>query len=223
MSKELRVNSTVTDLAEFAKLFGPPPVLSTESVEAYETTISGFMRSLVPRDFVEQTLIRQIVDATWDIQRYQRHKSISIERKHREHIASEQRRKIALAERKSKIGRVQAEAAEVSSDIERLDLLEGIFDTSASDVGKIVNCRPEDLEYARAMEAGIDYQERLDRLLNAAYARKREALEQLEFYRTCLGRNIQDVSSEVIEGEFKEASVPSDEQQTSLVPKAGSK
>ena len=89
MSKELQVKSTIMDLAELRKLLGSPPVLSTESLEGYEAMIKGFMGSLVPRDFVEQMLIGHLNDATWDIQRYQRHKSISIDRRYLEHRAHE--------------------------------------------------------------------------------------------------------------------------------------
>ena len=65
----------------------------------------------------------------------------------------------------------------------------------------------------------MESQERIDRLLNAAYGRRREALEQLEIYRNGLGQHPKRKAPEIIEGEFEEASAPVEGQQVPLVPK----
>jgi hypothetical protein len=219
MSTELQVKSATMDLTEFRKLLGSPPVLSTENAETYEGMIKGFMGSLVPRDFVEQILIGHLNDATWEIQRYQRHKSLSIERRYLEHVAYNEKRKKALAERKASMTDTQVEAAEATSEIERLRFLEGVFDAEVSEFRRIAGNRPEDLDVSRALEAGMESQERIDRLLNAAYSRRREALEQLEIYRNGLGQHSKSAAPEIIEGEFEEASAPVGGQQAPLVPK----
>jgi hypothetical protein len=219
MSKELQVKSTVMDLTEFRKLLGSPPVLSTENTETYEGMINGFMRSLVPRDFVEQILIGHLNDATWEIQRYQRHKSLSIERKYLEYFAYNEKRKKEIADRKTSLANAQVEAAETTSEIERLRLLEDVVDAEVSEVRRIAGRRPEDLDVARALEASMESQEGIDRLLNAAYGRRREALEQLEIYRNGLGQHPKYVQPEIIEGDFEEANASVKVQQVPLVPK----
>ena len=219
MSKELQVKSTVMDLAEIRKLLGSPPVLSTENAEAYEAMINGFMGSLVPRDFVEQMLIGHLNDATWEIQRLQRHKSLSIERRHLEYRAHNEKRQKEISERKASLANAQAEAAEATSEMERLRLLEGVFDAEVSEVRRIAGRRPEDLDVTRALEAGLEFQERIDRLLNSAYGRRREALEQLEIYRNGLGQHPKRAAPEIIDGEFEEASASAEGQQAPLVPK----
>lgn len=220
MPKELQVKSTVMDLAEFRKLLGSAPVLSAESLEAYDAMIKGFMDSLVPRDFLEQTLITNLTEATWEIQRLQRHKSLSIERRYLEHRAYDEKRKKELTERKVSLANTQREADEATSEIERLRLLEGVFDAEVCEVRRIAGSRPEDLDVSRALEAGLESLERIDRLLNAAYGRRREALEQLEIYRNGLGQHPNRVEPEIIEGEFEEASAPVEGQQVPLVPES---
>jgi hypothetical protein len=219
MSKEVGTLSTTMELAEFRKLLGAPPVLSAESVEAYEAMVSGFMRSLVPQDFVEQILINQINDATWEIQRYQRAKSASIDKRYLQHLAHTQKQQEERAKRKASLAAAQAEVAAETSELDRLYTLEGVVEDTVAEVGRIAEKRPPELDYSGALEAGIEYQERFDRLLNAAFIRRGDTLEQLEIYRNGLGRDARRAAPQVIEGEFKETEPQGGDAQVSLVPK----
>src|SRR3981081_699904 len=69
-------------LAETKKLCGPPPVLSTESTEAYNTMLLRLIESIRPKDFIERLFCRHIADSTWEIIRYTRHKMLLMERRH---------------------------------------------------------------------------------------------------------------------------------------------
>jgi hypothetical protein len=71
-------------LAETNKLCGPPPVLSTESVEAYNTMLLRLIESIWPRDFIERLFCKHIADSTWEIIRYTRHKMLLMERRYRQ-------------------------------------------------------------------------------------------------------------------------------------------
>jgi hypothetical protein len=71
-------------MAEIKKLCGPPPVLSTESVEAYDKMLFRLVESLEPRDALEQLFAKHLADCTWEIIRYTRHKTLLMERKHRQ-------------------------------------------------------------------------------------------------------------------------------------------
>jgi hypothetical protein len=52
-------------LAEMKTLCGQPPVLSTESTEAYNTMLLRIIESIWPRDFIERLFCRHIADSTW--------------------------------------------------------------------------------------------------------------------------------------------------------------
>src|SRR5262245_65154403 len=84
MSKALQKAPHTTDFVELKELFGPPPVLSSEDPKAYDAMLACILASLKPRDFIEQMLGKDLTDATWDMQRYSRHKALVIERQYRE-------------------------------------------------------------------------------------------------------------------------------------------
>src|SRR5262245_20754702 len=105
MSKEVKNGSVAKDLAELKKLF-TPPVLTSEHLKAYYTIMERFLECLKPRDFVEQMFVKDLTDATWEIMRYSRHKTMVIEREHERHLEiqakrrqEERKKKAAIAER----------------------------------------------------------------------------------------------------------------------------
>ena len=62
----------------------------------------------------------------------------------------------------------------------------------------------EELEYAAALESGISYYERVDRLYGVMMARREDVLRQLDLYRQGLGHRLRQVSDAIIDGEFSE-------------------
>ena len=80
MKKNLQKAPLTTDFVELKKLFGPPPVLSSEDPKAYYAMWARILESLKPRDFIEQMLSKDLADATWEMKRYSRHKALVIER-----------------------------------------------------------------------------------------------------------------------------------------------
>ena len=80
MSHEEEGKVTKLAPAENKALFGPPPVLGSESVEHYHEIWDQLTACLMPNDFMEQLLIKTVVDTTWDAQRYTRHRTLSVER-----------------------------------------------------------------------------------------------------------------------------------------------
>jgi hypothetical protein len=71
-------------VAEINNICGPPPILSSESLEAYQKLLLGLFATIQPRDTLEQVLVRGLADSAWEILRYTRHKALLIERKHRQ-------------------------------------------------------------------------------------------------------------------------------------------
>lgn len=80
MTKEIEKVSPATDFAELKELFGPAPVLSSEDAKAYDAMLARILKSIEPRDFIEQMLGKDLTDATWEMKRYSRHKVMVVER-----------------------------------------------------------------------------------------------------------------------------------------------
>jgi hypothetical protein len=175
-SQEKRVAANLLKLAEIKELCGPPPVLSTESAEIYYKMMLRFIGCFLPGDFMEQMFIKDLTDSTWEMNRYIRHKPMQMERKFNQLLEYRAQRTRAAAQ----------------------NTLAG---AKPEEVEAILRQSPTELDHADALERGIDYAERLDKLLNAATARRDDVLEQLDRYRDGLGRYLRAVSDEIIDGD----------------------
>jgi hypothetical protein len=132
------------------------------------------------------------------------HKNWSIERKFRDRIKYEAKREKGYAERKKQLFDSQPpKEPEESPELERVDELDCDIDESPTDVKRIL--QSDELDHARALENAIEFHEKLDKLLNAAVARRDNALEQLERYRNGLGHYLRWISDEIIDAEFSDA------------------
>lgn len=58
--------------ADIAEIFGDPPVLMTESGEAYEKLVTQLVLEWKPRSITEWTFARDIADISWEILRHRR-------------------------------------------------------------------------------------------------------------------------------------------------------
>jgi hypothetical protein len=221
-SKDIKNGSVAKDLAELKKLC-TPPVLSSEDVKAYYTIMTRFLELIKPRDFVELLLVKDLTDSTWEIMRYSNHKTLLIEREHERHLEKQKKRrqeerkkKAAIAEcsakrakaaepaGETKEGKPSEQAGAPTSQYDRWLDLEEVIDGSISDVDEIVEGPADELDHAKALEAGIDYFERLDRLRSVQVVHRNDVIEQIEFYRHGLGQHLRQISDEIIDGEFSE-------------------
>jgi hypothetical protein len=187
--------------AELRQLLGPPPVLRAESARSYDEIMARLMKCLEPRDFMEQILVRDLTDCTWEMARYTRHKTLAMERgflqhfRYRAHEALSQR----LAEQNSE--------APLEPGHAQHDHLIGGVDAVALEV-----------DHARALQGVIGYHERLDKLLITATARRNNVLEEIEHYRNGLGQPLRQISDTMIEAEFDVLGAQPKQVAASLVP-----
>jgi hypothetical protein len=204
MTNGVQTTTYAINSVQFENFFGPPPVLSTESAEVYKAILSFCSDSVKPKNFIEHLLVRDVVDASWEIRRYVAHKTLMIDRKYRNRIEYLARRAKEVAENPDAI-RLRKDAKESLTELDRAYELEFAAEATLHDVTKIIKREPVDLDHARALEEGIEIYEKLDRLLNAAIARRDNALSQLERYRNGLGQHLRRVSDGIIDAEFSEA------------------
>jgi hypothetical protein len=165
-------------VAELKMLCGAPPVLTSESAKAYDRMTLHFIQSLRPRDFVERMFIRNLTDCSWEILRYTRHKTLLMERKLRPLLEHRAQRLDAADHSKEEQARAPAAAEGDGKPQEAMHAAQGHV---------VLLRRPTELDHADALERGIDYAERLDKLLNAATARRNDVLDQFYQYRDRVG------------------------------------
>ncbi len=204
MAQELKIETIATDLAELKKLFGPPAVLSTESADTYYAIMARFVECFKPEDFMMQMFMKDLTDTTWDAMRYTRHKTLAIERQFRQQLENQARRVKEAAQRKQLAAPVKKDDESCSPVLERSIELLNVFEGTVDDVKEILARTPTDIDHARALEHGIEYYERLDRMQGEAIARRNDVLEQINRYRDGLGNHLRRVSDEIIDAEFSE-------------------
>jgi len=191
--------ATASVLAEIKALFGPPPVLSSESASAYDAMLEQLVQCLRPADFMEQTLIKHLADSNWEIARYTRHKTLMIERKFRQLAEAQKQRSKALAERREALAQERTgKEKKPESALDHMFELAEVVDDLVPDVDAILEQRTQELAHNRALEVGIVFHASLDQLLNFAITRRNIVLQQLEWYRDGLGQDLRRISDQVI-------------------------
>jgi hypothetical protein len=219
VTHELQNRSSSIKLAELGELLGPPPVLSTENAKAYDEVLARLMQCLAPRDFMEQILIKQLTDCTWEMMRYTRHKTLAIEHKVRQRLEFQAQRAKAAAQNRDAQARGLAESDhEPATELGRMSKLEDMVENVVHDVDAILLKPPVELDHVRALEAAIAYHGKLDQLLNAAVARRNDVLEQFERYRHGWGKRLRKASDEIIDAEFNDAEPEPKEVAAPLAP-----
>ena len=197
--------------AKYTKLFGPGPVLSSESLQEYESILMHVHDCFQPRDFIEQLFVKDAADFIWDTQRYKLHKPMAIERQHQQdreikvkRLRHDRKVRRERAEEEARKAEEAEQSDQATTLSERQFELEIEVDAVVPEVDEILGEPADEIAHARALQAGIDYHERLDCLETVARKRREGLLNQLEFYRQGLGSVARRVSDDIIEGEFTE-------------------
>ena len=180
---------TKEQLTRFGELFGPPPVLTTESSEHYEAIWNLLLECLAPQNFLEMMLIKQVQAETWKWLRLNRHQSLAIECRFRQSLKFQIERRNEQKLSREALTRERAEkTGRPITDFAKLLDLEDVVMSVVSDVDELRKRSATETEHNEALEEGIVFHEQLDQLINATMARRNNALETLEVYREGLGQ-----------------------------------
>lgn len=199
MTNQTSDKLTPEQINEFGALFGAPPVLSTENIEHYNDIWKTLSACFMPRDFFEVLLIKQVQNETWKIMRYTRHQALSVNRHFRENLKFQIKRKRDQKERREALTNGLAQkTGRPASELNALIQLHGLVLSSISEPEEILQRVPTELDHNAALEAGLLFEEQLDRLINSAIRRRNAAIEQLELYRAGLGQYWRQISDEAI-------------------------
>jgi hypothetical protein len=186
---------------EMSRFFGPPPVLSTESAEAFEEMLAELIACLQPADAIEKFAVYNIACLAWEVIRYRRHKTLLIDRKYRQRLEFQALRQKHLLDRKAASAEERARSNLPATEGERAFELDDYVFGSIEEIDEILSRRPGEIDHVRALEAAIAYHERIDELLGIALARYEAALENLDHYREVLAMRLREVTREIIRRE----------------------
>ena len=76
----VKKNPAATAVQQILCLFGPPPLLSTESREHFEQILAHLVTAIAPADAIVQMWVYDIAALVWDMMRLRRYKAMFIER-----------------------------------------------------------------------------------------------------------------------------------------------
>jgi hypothetical protein len=209
-------------LADSKILFGPPPVLSSENPEHYDAMWNQLTAHFTPIDIIELMLVRNLADANWELRRYLRHRTLSVERRFRQSREFQEKRAEGIKMRHDEeIRRLAQKMGVPADDFLQMCQLDSQMDQILPDIDEIFNRVATELEHAAALESAIEYHERMERLINGALRRRDIALKQLDMYRSGLGQRLREASDKIIDDAIKVAEEPIPQVEApSIVPDA---
>jgi len=185
--------SMETKLAELQQLFGPPPVLSSESTQSYDEIMTRLMEGFAPRNFIQQIYIKELADCTREMVRYTRYKTLTMEARFQQRLEFQAQRHRAAAQSKDTFAKGpagQAREAATTPD----DLLDGLV----KEIDDMLLKPAAEIAHVRALEVVLVKLERVNKLLNAARARRNNILEQIEAYKAVREQRLRRISDKII-------------------------
>src|ERR1700738_121889 len=172
--QEQAENVTAAKLARLERLCGRFPVLSSENRQDYEELLISLLEHHWPRNFLGERLIKYLADEEWEVALYKRHKIFLIERRFQARRAFQADREKATQEDKAVPAKRLVEQPPCP-----LTLPEEALGGVIAQVDAMLLRPAQELDHARALEVGIVYFQHLDRLLNAAIARRNALLADI--------------------------------------------
>jgi hypothetical protein len=184
-------------IAALLTVFGPPPVLSSEDKEGYATLLKGHIAFYRPTHPMVVFLIKQLADTQWEVFRFIRNRTVSIERR----FQTWRDGRVAELERKNKERKQHLATLENFTNAQRQIIYQ------REKTIKDAETRIKDLATRGATvdEENIDIEEasgvldKSDKWMTTATARQNNLLQLLEYY--C---GPADQRNEIADAEFKE-------------------
>jgi hypothetical protein len=222
---------TVNEGLKAINKFFAAPVLLSESLSSYTGILRLFIDVVKPYEFIEAVLVKDIVDATWEMKRYSSYKLCVIDREYRRNLELELKphhlelRRLeenyawhyeeqAKEAKKAKVGKKAASVGETdqadqvdSADVpptQRMLELDAAIDDKIKQINEKIDQNPEEADHALALQTGINSFKMLDQLYGVAMKRRNDALAQIDEYRQGLGQHLRQVSDKIINGECHE-------------------
>ena len=180
MTKKKVISPTPNVAAEFAKLFGPPPLFKSDHTAIYEAILEGLAEEEKSRSFIARILIRDVADLV-----YQRLWLRSLgPRLTRQAL----RNKVEVA----------ATVAQVSREV-----LGGKSSVTDESLRQLRAAEEGPFDEAYVFLGWIGHYERVQSLLAAADDKLRDTLKLLDEYRHGLGQRVRQIADEILDAELE--------------------
>ena len=171
----------LVDIADVDDLLGPPPLLPSDSVADYEGLRARLRAKIVPRDVVEEMLLRDILDLQWEVLRMRRLKSRILSSGRPTGLQSLLDRRVVcyeLSKLVDGLGRGEKET------IKQIEKVLKQFGLSVDDID------------AHTLLKTLDPLERIDRTISHAESRRNNAVREIEKSRDATARRMRMALSE---------------------------
>ena len=213
MTKETKKNALAKAkadlLGKFRKLFGAPPLLECEDIDAYYDHVSALIEETTPRSTIELMDIKTIADKFVEMQRFARLKPNLIEHAHevrRQHLGGQivstavskgdQARDRAKTQLTKELKNLKGEPEQIKAETERLNResdeklqaeMAKIKDESKGQLEELADTAASEADHAASFHDWIDPYEHADLLERGAWTQSLAALDQLKSHQAGLG------------------------------------
>jgi len=181
-SKSKNTNS----INKLAAVLGKPNLLPNEDLVAYEQLAAQFRDAVQPADIIEEILVRDAIDLTWEI-----------------HRLKDFKRQLLQSEREASLEKILNNL--LGRDGYKKEILEN-WKTGDKEAVKVVNrfLREKDLEPsaidAVSFRSQLDDMERFDRLIMQQEVRRVAHLREVDRHRLALGTILRDTVASIDDG-----------------------
>ncbi len=167
----------------------PAPLLPGEKQADYATIAARIVSASGPRDAIEEFLIRDVVDLTWEILRLRRAKAGILKSSMGDGV-----RNILVSVGHAPEGGTLGERWAAGDDSAR-NKLDAILTRAGLTIDEVT---------ARTLKSNLNSFERLDRMLASAEARRNNGLREIDRHREALGATARQAVDEVEDVEFRD-------------------
>jgi len=166
------------------------PLLPGEKEADYVTIAERIVRACGPRDAIEEFLIRDVIDLTWEILRLRRIKAGILKSS-----TSAGVRQILDGVGHPFLERDQLSQSWAAGDDRARNKVDAILAKAGLTIDEVT---------ARTLESKLDSFERLDRMLASAEARRNNALHEIDRHRQALGGKVRQSIEEIEDADFRD-------------------
>jgi hypothetical protein len=186
--------SALSDALDRVVTIAPAPLLPGEKQADYSDVAVRVVRAANPRDAIEEFLIRDVIDLTWEILRLRRAKSGMLKASMSAGVY-EILKGLGHGPRSGPFYvRELGEKWAAGDKDARKEV-----DAALAKAGLTI-----DDATAKTMESKLDSFERLDRMLASAEARRNNALREIDRHRNALGGGVRRSIEEIEDAEFRD-------------------
>ena len=189
-----RRKGAITDVLDRVVSIAPAPLLPGEEQADYADVAVRIVRAASPRDAIEEFLVRDVIDLTWEVLRLRRTKSGMLKASMSAGVC-EILKGLGHGSRSGPFyARELGEKWAAGDKDARKEI-----DAALAKAGLTI-----DHAAAKTMESKLDSFERLDRMLASAEARRNNALREIDRHRDALGGGVRRSIEEIEDAEFRD-------------------